>query len=204
MQPENRKVVVVSCPPCGENVGLPTKRGLSNKAAFFITPLPRYAVLPPQGGQMTTRGFTLIELLVVVLIIGILAAVAVPQYQKAVLKNHWAQAKTVANTLAQAEEVYYLTNNKYTNKIADLDVDLPNNKYTCGIGVSGTSVAQVQCILDKGKIIYQQRLLHSSLSLKRICIAQTTDTTDKYHQLCKAESNTNGKCDNNGRCTYSY
>lgn len=74
----------------------------------------------------TTQGFTLIELLVVVLIIGILTAVAVPQYQKAVNKSRAVQAVTVLKDIVDAQEVYYLANSDYTNDISELDMTAPS------------------------------------------------------------------------------
>ena len=80
-------------------------------------------------GQVRRAGFTLIELLVVVLIIAILAAVALPQYQKAVKKARAVEAITNLKAILRAQHAFYLANGSYTNDLTALDIKFPSGYY---------------------------------------------------------------------------
>ena len=92
---------------------------------------------------MKNQAFTLIELLVVVLIIGILAAIALPQYQKAVHKTRVGTMLALVRGLANAQEAYYLANGSYAKTFAELDMDLPGGK-TPGCSFAGM-VSHADC-----------------------------------------------------------
>ena len=73
------------------------------------------------------RGFTLIELLVVVLIIAILAAVALPQYNKTVEKARMVEAVANVRAIANAHQRYYLEHDEYLGgeDMDKLDIEIP-------------------------------------------------------------------------------
>ncbi len=66
------------------------------------------------------KGFTLIELLVVVAIIGILAAIAIPQFSAYRAQGFNARASSDLRNLATAEEAYFAANASYTATVAQL------------------------------------------------------------------------------------
>ena len=94
--------------------------------ATLSAPISRIKTLRDDEGR---KAFTLIELLVVVLIIGILAAIALPQYQKAVMRSRYTSLKNLTKTISTAETVYHLTNDSYTTEMEDLEIGLTGGTF---------------------------------------------------------------------------
>lgn len=93
--------------------------------------------------QRRTSGFTLIELLIVALIIGVLAAVALPQYQLAVVKSKTSAYLPLMKNILQMEETYYLEHGNYIYDARKLDITMPSEctllgYYTHNLWACGT------------------------------------------------------------------
>jgi type IV pilus assembly protein PilA len=86
----------------------------------------------------TRRGFTLIELLIVVVIIGLLAAIAIPKFQTTKGKSYTATLRSDLRNLATAQEAYFYENLTYTSNTAALNVSLSTG-VTITWGTVGTT-----------------------------------------------------------------
>jgi type IV pilus assembly protein PilA len=93
------------------------------------------------------KGFTLIELLVVILIIGILAAIALPAFLGQRSKGQDADAKSAARNLVSAVESFYATNQTYVNATGDADVT------QSGVFGTGSGQATVTAATSNGYTI---------------------------------------------------
>lgn len=99
---------------------------------------------------MKRQGFTLIELLVVVLIMGILASVAMPQYFKSVEKSRGAEATSVLSSIASSQERAYMQKGSYVTATDQLDVGISNLSYFTLSGNVGTTTTLKRTVAAGG------------------------------------------------------
>ena len=151
------------------------------------------------------KGFTLIELLVVVLIIGILAAIALPQYTKAVEKSRASEAIGYLESLAKAEILYKLNTGTFTRDIDSLDfepkintdlfltaIDIPSS-----VSTTGTSFFQAHVTRKKDPETVGNLTLYTSYQLiisiddagniSRVCKQISEQCKGMFGSVCTAQ-----------------
>ncbi len=94
-------------------------------------------------------GFTLIEMLVVVLIIGILAGIALPQYTKAVEKAKIAEAKINLKAIASAAHLYALSNTEISKDLTELDIEIQGEIIESPVGGVAISTENFTYYVDE-------------------------------------------------------
>lgn len=115
--------------------------------------------------KINIKGFSLLELLVSILIIGILAAVALPQYRRAVEKSRMTEAIIILREIAEMHQNYYMIHGEYlgSNGIDKLDIEIPGSinsekRLATDTFVYSPNVCNTTCSGNEPYLAYAKRI----------------------------------------------
>lgn len=142
-----------------------------------------------KGAMAHARGFTLIELMIVVVIIAILAAIAIPAYGRYAYRAHRADGQEMLLRIANAQERFYATNNRY-GSLSDVGYTAPVNSEK-GYYVATSDVASGSTSAQA----FTATATPQSAQVKDVCGSLTINNTGvKTPGPASASSNSNGNC----------
>ena len=153
---------------------------------------------------MNKKAFTLLELLVVILIIGILAAIALPKYQLARDKAEFAKYQAMVSSLRNAYNEYFLTHGQGTSKFDDLFLTMPSdftqvykdsylrcvqnsNMFCCMSKSTDYRYGSINCGKNDLSVIYSITLLdlnNTPVEGRGLCLSEVDNT--RANRLCNA------------------
>ena len=168
---------------------------------------------------MNKKGFTLLELLVVVLIIGILAGIALPQYKLAVAKSQYATLKNATKSLKESVDRYFLATGTYPTKSSDLDIgfniteEWDNNGISFYIRFPG--VENCEIYYDSSRLLWCKKTIAGKLMTYsdfsypgtiRSCLVYSPDSSDIPNKVCQGETGKTASQATCGErsCSYRY
>ena len=163
------------------------------------------------------KGFTLIELLVVVLIIGILAAIALPQYQMAVGKSRFSELKTLTKKIQESAQRYYLVHNTYIGANEKLDIDIPDiSIYPTSDSLIADTTSKITCVIYNenvtlrvscrkeifGVFVTYTANLESGLPI--FCTVATDEIKSLANKICQHDTGNSVSDCRNSQCITNY